>query len=82
MEKMENWGHLRYTNSSLNTRKVFKRIQRICGKNLCVHEVDAKRLLTYSPNTPKNIKVLISQLIMIRIKNFFRFFLSTLYGTD
>jgi hypothetical protein len=50
MEKMANWGYLRYTKSSPNMRKVFKRIQRIRGKNLCVHGEDAKRLLTYSPN--------------------------------
>jgi hypothetical protein len=39
----------------------------IRGKNLCVHGVDAKRLLTYSPYTPKDIKVCLSQLIIIRI---------------
>jgi hypothetical protein len=52
MEKMANWGYLLYTKSSLNTQKVFKRIRRIRGKNLCVHGEGAKRLLTYSPNTP------------------------------
>jgi hypothetical protein len=50
MEKMAIWGYLRYTKSSPNTGKVFKRIRRIRGE-------DAKRLLTYSPNTPKDIKV-------------------------
>jgi hypothetical protein len=65
MEKMANSGYLRYTKSSPNARKVFKRIGRIRGKNLCVHGVDAKRLLTYSPNTPKDIKVCLSQLIII-----------------
>ncbi len=52
---------------------------RICGKYLnvfgeCaeriyvyVHGEDAKRLLTYSPNTPKDIKVCLSWLIIIRI---------------
>jgi hypothetical protein len=39
------WGYLRYTKSSQNARKVFKRIRRIRGKNLCVHGEDAKRLL-------------------------------------
>jgi hypothetical protein len=58
MEKMANWGHLLYTKSSPKTRKVFKRIRRIRGKNLCVHGEDAKRLLTYSPHTPKDIKVI------------------------
>jgi hypothetical protein len=48
------------------------------GKNLCVHGEDAKRLLAYSHTTPRDIKVRISQLIIIRIKIFFMFFLSTL----
>ena len=38
-------------------RKVFKRIWRMRGKDLCVHGEDAKRLLVYSPNTPRDIKV-------------------------
>ncbi len=67
MEKMANWGYLRCTKSSPNTRKVFKRIRRIRGKNLCVHGEDAK---TYSPNTPKDIKVCLSWLIIIRILHF------------
>jgi hypothetical protein len=33
MEKMANWGYLRYTKSSPSTRKVSKRIRRIRGKN-------------------------------------------------
>ncbi len=74
MEKMASWGYLRYTKSSPNTRKVFKCIRRIRGKNLSVHGVDAKRLLTYSPNSPKDIKVCY-WLIIIRILNFFIFFL-------
>jgi hypothetical protein len=60
MENMANWGYLRYTKSSPNMRKVFKRIRRIRGKNLCVLGEDAKRLLAYSPNTPRDIKVRIS----------------------
>jgi hypothetical protein len=79
---MANWGYLRYTKSSPNTRKVFKRIRRMRGKNLCVHGEGAKILLAYSPNTPKDIKVYIYSLIIIRIKNFFGFFLSTLYWMD
>jgi hypothetical protein len=82
MEKMANWGYLRSTKSSLNARKVLKRIRRMRGKNLCVHGEDTKILLTYSPNTPKNIKVCLSRLIIIRILNCFRFFLSTSYGMD
>ena len=71
-EKMANWGYLRYTKASPNMRKVFKRIRRIRGKNLCLHGEDTKRLLTYSPNTPKNIKVCLSQLIVIWISmNFY-----------
>jgi hypothetical protein len=31
------WGLFAVHKSSPNTRKVFKRIQRICGKNLIVH---------------------------------------------
>ncbi len=82
MEKMTNWGYLQYTKSSPNMRKVFKRIGRIRGKNLCVHGEDPKRLLTYSPNTSKEIKVCLSRLIIIRILNYFRFFLCTLYGME
>jgi hypothetical protein len=52
------------------------------GKNLCVHGEDAKRIWAYSPNTPKDIKVYISRLIIIQILNFFGFFLSKLYGMD
>jgi hypothetical protein len=37
----------------------------IRGKNLCVQE-DAKRLLAYLENTPRDIKVCISQLIIIQ----------------
>ncbi len=65
MEKMANWGNLQYTKSSPNTRKVFKRIGRILGENICVHGEDAKRLLTNSPNMPKDIKVYLSRLIII-----------------
>jgi hypothetical protein len=82
MENMANWGCLRYTKSSPNSRKVFKRIRRMRGKNLCVHGEDAKILLAYSPNTPKDIKVCIYSLIIIRMLKFFGFFLSTLYGMD
>jgi hypothetical protein len=48
MENMAIWGYLRYTKSSSNARKVFKRIWRIRGKNLCVHGEDAKRLGVFS----------------------------------
>ncbi len=59
-----------------------KHIRRMRGKNLCVHGEDAKILLAHSPNTPKDIKVCIYSLIIIRILKFFGFFLSTLYGMD
>ncbi len=62
MKNMENCYYLRYTKSSPITRKVFKRIRRVRGKNLCVHEEDA--------NTPKDIKVCISRLIIMEFKNF------------
>jgi hypothetical protein len=62
-------------------RKVLKRIWKIRGKNLCIHGEDAKILLTYSPNTPKDISVFI---LVNNNTNFklFGFFLSTLYGMD
>jgi hypothetical protein len=63
-------GYLRYTKSSPYVRKVFKPIRRIRGKDLCVHGDDEKRLLAYSPNTPRDIKVCISPLLIIQIKNF------------
>ena len=52
---------------SPNTQKVFKRIRRLHGKNLCVHGEDAKRLLVYSPNMPKDIIVCLSRLKIIQI---------------
>ncbi len=54
--------------SSPNTRKVFKHIRRMRGKNLCIIGEDAKRILAYSPYTPKDIKVCISWLIIIQLK--------------
>ncbi len=66
-ENMAIWGYLRYTKSSPNAWKVFKRIRRIRRKNLCVHGEDAKRLLAYSTYTPIDIKVCISPLIIIQI---------------
>ncbi len=39
------------------TRKVFKRIRRMRGKDLCVNGEDAKRLSAYSPNMPRDVKV-------------------------
>jgi hypothetical protein len=77
MENMENWGYLRYTKSSPKTPKLFKRIRRVR-----VHGEDAKKLLAYSPNTPKDIYVCIFRLILMRILNFFIFFPYPLYGMD
>jgi len=51
-------------------RKVFKRIQRIRGKNLCVHGGDAKKLLVYSPNRLIDTKLSISWLLMVQHENF------------
>ncbi len=62
--------------------ETFNRIRRIRGKNLCVYGEHAKSLSVYSLTTPRDIKVCISQLIIIRILKFLRFFLSTLYGID
>ncbi len=59
-ENMANKGYLRYTKSSPYARKVFKPIRRIRGKDLCVHGDDAKMLLAYSPNMPRDIKVRLS----------------------
>jgi hypothetical protein len=50
------------------------------GKDLCVNGEDAKRLLAFSPNTPRDVKVCISSKILIRIKKFFRFLLTIPYG--
>ncbi len=71
------WGYLRYTKSSPNAQKLSKCIWRMRGKNLCVHGEDAKRLLAYSPYTPIDIKVCISPLIIIQIKIYLTFFLTT-----
>jgi hypothetical protein len=60
MKNMANWGYLRYTKSSPNTRKVFKRIRRMRGKNLCVHGEDAKRLLAYSFHVVVRIRIILS----------------------
>jgi hypothetical protein len=62
-----NLGLFAVHKSSPNARKVFKRIWRIRGKNLCVHREDANRLLAYSPYTPRDIKECISPLIIIQI---------------
>jgi hypothetical protein len=77
-ENIANWGYLRCTKSSLNTRKVFKRIWRIRRENLCVHGEDAKRLLAYSPNTPKDIIICIS-LLIINNTNFKNFWILSIY---
>ncbi len=82
MENMANLGLFAVAKIVPTTWKVFKRIRRMRGKNLCACGKDSKRLLAYSPNTPKDIKVCIYWLIIIRMKIFFGFFLSTLYGTD
>ncbi len=43
--------------SSPYARKVFKRIRRMRGKDLCVNGEDAKSILAYSPNTPRDVEV-------------------------
>jgi hypothetical protein len=57
METMSNQGYLRYKKSSPYARKLFKRIWRMREKDLCVNGEDAKRLLAYSPNTQRDVKV-------------------------
>jgi hypothetical protein len=66
--------------SSPYARKVLKHIRRMCGKDICVTGEDAERLLAYSPNTPRDVKVGISPKIIIQIKNFLRFLLTIPYG--
>jgi hypothetical protein len=69
-------------NTSPLTPKVSKRKQRIHGKNLCVYRGHAKSLSACSLTTPRDIKVCISQIIIIQIEKNLRFILSTLYGMD
>ncbi len=47
----------------------FKRTHIIRRKNLCIHGEDEKRLLAYSPNTPRETKLSISRLIMVQHEN-------------
>jgi hypothetical protein len=47
--------------------KVFQCIWRIRSKNLCVHGEDAKRLLAYFQNTPRDTKLSITRLIMVQV---------------
>jgi hypothetical protein len=54
---MSNQGYLRYKKTSPYAWKVFKRIWRMRGKDLCVNGEDAKNILAYSPNTPRDVKV-------------------------
>jgi hypothetical protein len=84
MENMAIWGYLQYTKSFLIAGKVFKHIPRIRGKNLCVHGEDAKRLLAYSPNTPRDIKLSNEHISVNNGTKYkkFRFFLSILNGFE
>jgi hypothetical protein len=70
MENMANLGLFavhkifsKYTESNI-------RIWRIRGKNLC--GADEKRLLAYSPNTPRGTNMIISQLIMVQHGKIFK----------
>ncbi len=51
-------------------------------KNLCEHGEDTKRLFSYYPNTPRNIKMIISWLIMFQHEIFVRSLLSIQDGLD
>jgi hypothetical protein len=74
-------GCLRYSKSSLNTRKVLTVFGEYAERIYMYMEYTQKKnLSTYSLTTPRDIKVCISQLITIQFLKFFRFFLSTLYG--
>jgi hypothetical protein len=80
----EEYGNLRYTMSSPNVRKVFKRIWRIRGKNLCVHGEDTKRLLAYSPYTPRDLRFIhyMGQIITIYAPVIFMYRRPTLYPLE
>ncbi len=62
--------------SSPYARKVFNRIWRMRGKDLCANGEDEERLLVFG----EYAKVWISPKIIIQIKKFFRFFLTIPYG--
>jgi hypothetical protein len=64
------------------TPREFSNTRRLRRKNLCVYGEHSKSLSPCSLTTPRDIKVCISQLIIIQTQNIFRFFLSTLYGMD
>ena len=58
-------------------------IKRICGKNLWVYREHVKSLSACSLATPRNIKVCISQLVIIQILKFVKsFHLNHAYGMD
>jgi hypothetical protein len=67
--------------SEYAARKVCTHIQRICRKDLSVHGEDTKRLLAYSPNTPRDVKLIIFYLKLPN-KEIFRSFIFVLYGFE
>ncbi len=73
MENIENWVISVHKIVSKYAESILTYLE-IHGKNLCVHGEDAKRLLAYSPNTPRDKNECISQLIISQIKKFVRFF--------
>ncbi len=52
------------------------------GKYLNTFGEYTERICAYKENTPREIKVCTSPLIIIQIQIYFRFFLTTIYGTD
>ncbi len=61
-----------YTNSSPNTLKVFKCIRRICGKYFSTNGDSSKKILSFSPHTPKGIKLSLFRHIFDQFWNKFR----------
>ncbi len=53
---MENMANLGYFGTQ-NAESIFKGIPRIRRENLCVRGEEAKKILVYSPNMPRDIKV-------------------------
>jgi hypothetical protein len=62
---------LQYTKSSPNTQKVLKLIRRKRRKYLSAYRENAKRILPYSPNKPRDIKLSLSRRIFYQNQKYF-----------
>jgi hypothetical protein len=62
----------------LNVYGEYGEFRVVCGKQNLLTE----RIYAYIEKTPRDTILCISQLKILQILNFFRFFLSSLYGTD